>query len=80
MPLRWIARARKKSSPKFKTQAVRFVLEEIWPYESSRQACQGLALKPSVKAVTLYDWLTQSTPAKPRAVVSPDSVEDLRAH
>ena len=41
---------RKEYTPEFKDQAVRFVLEEI---ESRRHACERLASKLSVKAVTL---------------------------
>ena len=51
--------ARKEYTPEFKDQAVRFVLEEIEPDESSKQACEGLAPKLSMKAVTLYNWLKQ---------------------
>ena len=32
-----------------------------------------------MKAVTLYNWLKQSTPAKARAAAPPGSVEELRA-
>ncbi len=70
---------RKEYTPEFKDQAVRFVLEEIGPDESRKQACERLAPKLSVKAVTLYSWLKQSAPAKHRAAVSPGSVEELRA-
>ena len=51
--------ATKDFTPEFKDQAVRFVLEEIEPDESSKQACEGLAPKLSMKAVTLYNWLKQ---------------------
>ena len=49
--------ARKEYTPEFKDQAVRFVLEEIEPDESREQACERLAPKLSMKAVTLYDWM-----------------------
>ena len=45
--------ARKEYTPEFKDQAVRFVLEEIEPDESRKQACERLAPKLSMKAVTL---------------------------
>ncbi len=44
---------RKEYTPEFKDQAVRFVLEEIEPDESRKHACERLAPKLSVKAVTL---------------------------
>jgi len=47
--------ARKEYTPEFKDQAVRFVLEEIGPDESRKQACERLAPKLAVKAVTLYN-------------------------
>jgi transposase len=71
--------ARKEYTPEFKDQAVRFVLEEIGPDESRKQACERLAPKLSVKAVTLYNWVKQSAPAKTRPPVPPGSVEELRA-
>ena len=71
--------ARKEYTFEFKDQAVRFVLEEIEPDESRRQACERLAPKLSVKAVTLYNWVKHSTPAKTRPAASPGSVEELRA-
>jgi transposase-like protein len=37
---------RKEYTPEFKDQAVRFVLEEIEPDESRKQACERLAPKP----------------------------------
>ena len=49
-------RAKKEYTPEFKDQAVRFVME-IGPDESRRQACERLAPKLSVKAVTLYNWV-----------------------
>ena len=53
--------AKKEYTPEFKDQAVRFVFEEIGPDESRRQACERLAPKLSVNAVTLYprstDWV-----------------------
>ena len=67
---------RKEYTPEFKDQAVRFVLEEIEADESRKHACERLAPKLSVKAVTLYSWLKQSAPAKHRAAVSPGSVEE----
>ena len=42
---------RKEYTPEFKDQAVRFVLEEIEPDESRKQACERLAPKLSMKAV-----------------------------
>lgn len=71
--------ARKEYTPEFKDQAVRFVLEEIGPDESRKQACERLAPKLSMKAVTLYNWLKQSAPGKARPAASPGSVEELRA-
>ena len=71
--------ARKEYTPEFKDQAVRFVLEEIEADESRKHACDRLAPKLSVKAVTLYDWLKLSAPAKTRASAPPGSVEELRA-
>jgi transposase len=71
--------ARKEYTAEFKEQAVRFVLEEIGPDESRKQACERLAPKLSVKAVTLYNWAKQSSPAGSRPPVSPGSVEELRA-
>ena len=71
--------AKKEYGPEFKDQAVRFVLEEIEPDESRKHACDRLAPRLSVKAVTLYNWLKLSSPAKPRASAPPGSVEELRA-
>ena len=71
--------ARKEYTPEFKDQAVRFVFEEIGPDESRKQACERLAPKLSVNAVTLYNWVKQSAPPKPRPAVSPGSMEELRA-
>ena len=71
--------ARKEYTPEFKDQAVRFVLEEIGLDESRKQACERLAPKLSVNAVTLYNWVKQSAPPKPCPVVSPGSMEELRA-
>ena len=71
--------ARKEYTPEFKDQAVRFVFEEIGPEESRKEACERLAPKLSVKAVTLYNWVKQASPQKARAAVSPGSVEELRA-
>ena len=70
---------RKEYTPEFKDQAVRFVLEEIEADEPRKHACDRLAPKLSVKAVTLYNWLKQSAPAKTRASAPPGSVEELRA-
>ncbi len=70
---------RKEYTPEFKDQAVRFVLEEIEPDESRKQACERLGPKLNVKAVTLYNWVKQSAPSKARPAVSPGSVEELRA-
>lgn len=71
--------ARKDYTPEFKDQAVRFVLEEIEPDESRRQACERLGPKLSVKAVTLYNWVKQSAPPKARSTPLPGSVDELRA-
>ena len=38
-----------------------------------------LAPKLSVKAVTLYNWVKQTAPAKARPAAQPGSVEELRA-
>jgi transposase len=69
---------RKEFTPGFKDQAVRFVLEEIGLDESRKRACERLAPKLSVKAVTLYNWVKQSAPAKARPVAAAGSVEELR--
>jgi transposase len=71
--------ARKDYTPEFKDQAVRFVLEEIEPDESRSRACERLAPRLSVKPATLYNWVKQSGPARPRPVAPPGSVEELRA-
>ena len=71
--------ARKDFTPEFKDQAVRFVLEEIEPDESRKHAGEWLAPKLSVKAVTLYNWVKQSAPAKARPSAPPGSLEELRA-
>jgi len=70
---------RKEYTPEFKDQAVRFVFEEIGPDASRRQACERLAPKLSVKAVTLYNWVKHAVPAKARPSMPPGSVEELRA-
>ena len=69
----------KEYTPEFKDQAVRFVLEAIEPDESRKQACERLAPKLSMKAVTLYNWVKQSALAKSRPTAPPGSVEELRA-
>jgi transposase-like protein len=51
------------------------VLEEIEPDELRKHACERLAPKLSVKAVTLYNWVKQSTPGKARPAGPPGSVE-----
>ena len=71
--------AMKEYTAEFKDQAVRFVLEEIEPNESRKHACDRLAPKLSVKPVTLYNWVKQSTPGKTRSTAPPGSVEELRA-
>ena len=71
--------ARKEYTPEFKDQAVRFVLEEIEPDESRKHACERLAPKLSVKAVTLYNGLKQSAPAKARPSAPAGSADELRA-
>jgi transposase-like protein len=71
--------ARKECTPEFKDQAVRFVLEEIGPDESGKQACERLVPKLSVKSVTLCNWVKQSAPPKTRPSASPGSVEEFRA-
>ena len=63
--------SRKEYTSEFKDQAVRFVLEEIEPDESRKHACERLAPKLSVKAVTLYNWLKQSSPGKARPAAPP---------
>ena len=70
---------RKDYTPEFKDQAVRFVLEEMEPDESRKQACERLGPKLSVKAVTLYNWVKQASPAKSRPAALPGSTEELRA-
>lgn len=47
--------AKKEYTAEFKDQTVMFVLEEIAPNESRKQACDRLAPRLSVKAVTLYN-------------------------
>jgi len=71
--------AKKEYTPEFKEQAVRFLFEEIEPDESRKHACERLAPRLSVKAVTLYNWVKQSAPARVRPSALPGSVEDLRA-
>ena len=71
--------AKKEYSAEFKEQAVRFVLAELEPDESRKHACDRLAPKLSVKAVTLDNWVKQSAPAKARAAAPPGSGEELRA-
>lgn len=71
--------AKKEYAAEFKEQAVSFVLEEIEPDESRKHACDRLAPKLSVKAVTLYNWVKQSAPPKARPTPSPRSMEELRA-
>jgi transposase len=46
----------------FKDQAVRFVFESIEANESRKQACERLAPKVNVKAVTLYNWVKAASP------------------
>lgn len=71
--------AKKEYTAEFKEQAVRFVLEELEPDESRKHACDRLAPKLSVKAVTLYNWVKQSAPAATRPTPPPGSIEELRA-
>jgi transposase len=71
--------AKKEYTAEFKEQAVRFVLEEMEPDEPRKHACDRLAPRLSVKAVTLYNWVKQSAPAKARPAASAGSVEELRA-
>lgn len=71
--------AKKEYTAEFKDQAVRFVFEEIEPDKSRKHACDRLAPRLSVKAVTLYNWVKQSAPAMARPAASPGSVEELRA-
>ena len=70
---------RKDYTPEFKDQAVRFVFEEIEPDESRTRACERLGPKLNVKAVTLYNWVKASAPAKARPPAQPGSMEELRA-
>lgn len=71
--------ARKDYTPEFKDQAVRFVFEEIAADESRLAACTRLGPRLNVKPQTLYNWVKQSAPARPRPAASPGSVEELRA-
>jgi transposase len=71
--------ANKECTAEFKEQAVRFVLEEIEPDEKRRRAFDRLAPRLSVKSVTLYNWVKQYGPGKPRPAASPGSIEELRA-
>jgi transposase len=70
---------KKEYTAEFKQQAVRFVLEEMEPDESRRHACDRLAPRLSVNPTTLYGWLKQAAPPKPRPTPSPGSMEELRA-
>ena len=70
---------RKEFTAEFKGQAVRFVLGEFGLSESRKRACFRLAPKLSMKAVTLYNWVKQSAPAKVGVSAPPGSVEELRA-
>jgi transposase len=70
--------AKKEYTAEFKEQAVRFVLEELEPDESRKHACDRLAARLSVKAVTLYNWVKQAAPPRVRPAVSPGSIEELR--
>jgi transposase len=70
---------KKGYTPEFKEQAVRLVLEEIEPDESRKHACDRLAPRLSIKAVTLHNWVKQSAPSKPRPKMAPGSIEELRA-
>ena len=66
----------------FKDQAVRFVFDSIEATESRKQACERLAPKVNVKAVTLYNWVKAATPASAKGAArstQPGSVEELRA-
>jgi transposase len=71
--------AKKEYTAEFKEQAVRFVLEEMEPNESRKHACDRLAPRLSVKAVTLYNWVKQFAPSAPRPAASPGSMDELRA-
>ena len=71
--------AKQEYTPEFKEQAVRCVFEEIEADESRKPACDRLAPMLSVKPVTLYNWVTQSAPAKSRPTRPPGSIEELRA-
>ena len=55
------------------------MFEEIEPDESRSHACERLGPKLNVKAVTLYNWVKQSAPARARPSAPPGSVEELRA-
>src|SRR5687768_15669300 len=63
----------------FKEQAVRFVLEEIEPDESRKNARDRLARRLSGTAVTVYSWAKQSAPAKSGPTGAPESEAELRA-
>lgn len=71
--------AKEESTPEFKDQAVRFILESIEPDESWRRACEGLAPRLSMNPVTLFAWVKASAPGPARPTPSPGSVEELRA-
>ena len=74
--------SRKEYTPEFKDQAVKFLFEEIEPFESRYAACVRLAPRLNVKPATLYGWVKTAAPVGARRAtgpVVPGSVEDLRA-
>ena len=69
-------------TPEFKDQAVRFVLEEIEPNESRKEACRRLASKVNVKEVTLCNWVKAASPLTDGGTAragQAGTVEELRA-
>ena len=65
----------------FRDQAVRLVLSELGPDESSKAACGRLGPRLNVKSVTLYNWVKLASPTGVTSTVRPaGTVEELRAH
>ena len=67
-------------TPEFKDQAIRFVLDGMEPTESRKQACERLAPKLSMNAVTLYNWVKAAVPSANASgkTLPAGSVEELR--
>jgi len=63
--------SRKEYTPGFIDQAVRFALEEIVTDESRKHACERLAPRLSVKAMTQDNLVKRSAPGTARRLASP---------